>query len=526
MPSSAATRSRVGCSLQPRRSVPSHLRQGPNLPPPVEPLQGDAHQDVRRPRARGSRRRRRRGQRQRVPEPPRGVRVARQIGTASRDESRAARGRSRAHPRRAPDLPLPTFLSQGRDVRRRQAGVLVGRHHGSEDPSRFRGHDSAVNAVRRRRRLAVREAPGSDRARARLRRSINACDPIQTISAFRDAATSLAVSDTRIVAGSVDGTVRTFDVRARTRRTSAASDAGGLRGDIRRPARASSPVSSARASLCWTRRTATSSRSTAADTWRRRRAWTRLTNGGGPRPARTRKVYFYELVDGRGRRRRRASEGGDVRVRLAPKGVRHGHELDGRNREGVGAARGKGSGKISGSVAIFQRRRRRRAGAFEALRVASNIRSRAPCDPPVSLPLRPRRSRARAPPWPPRARLVAPSLSPPWLPATPLFSPRNNTHFDQPLPPRSPSRRPRRTPFQPASARRIASASKSREVSSTNESIRAARSGSSARSSGGTLGIRSAPFLGRRSATRRGFRPRARRGREKRAFGGSIYIWI
>ena len=42
----------------------------------------------------------------------------------------------------------------------------------------------------------------------------NACDPIQTIAAFRDAVTSLAVSDTKIIAGSVDGTVRTFDVRA------------------------------------------------------------------------------------------------------------------------------------------------------------------------------------------------------------------------------------------------------------------------------------------------------------------------
>ena len=57
-------------------------------------------------------------------------------------------------------------------------------------------------------------------------------------------------------------------------------------------------------------------------------------------------MYFYELVDaGVDAVVDAHPKGGDVRVRLAPQGVRHGHELDGRNREGVGAARGKGREK-------------------------------------------------------------------------------------------------------------------------------------------------------------------------------------
>ena len=88
-----------------------------------------------------------------------------------------------------------------------------------------------------------------------------------------------------------------------------------------------------------------------------------------------------------------------MRVRLAPQGVRHGHELDGRNREGVGAARGKGSGKISGSrVAIFKKATAAAAGAIGKLFASTpNFRSRAHhLRPSRLLPLRPRRPRARA----------------------------------------------------------------------------------------------------------------------------------
>ena len=109
----------------------------------------------------------------RVPEPPRGVRVARRIGAASRTESRKV---SRAPQIWAPDLPLPTFLSQGRDVRRRQAGVLVGRHHGSEDPSLPRPRFGGQRRPLRRRRFAVRERRLRSR-RARLRRSIQRLRP-------------------------------------------------------------------------------------------------------------------------------------------------------------------------------------------------------------------------------------------------------------------------------------------------------------------------------------------------------------
>lgn len=79
---------------------------------------------------------------------------------------------------------------------------------------RFRGHDSAVNAVRFAADDALCVSAGYDRSVRVFDVRSNACDPIQTIAAFRDAVTSLAVSDTRIIAGSVDGTVRTFDVRA------------------------------------------------------------------------------------------------------------------------------------------------------------------------------------------------------------------------------------------------------------------------------------------------------------------------
>ena len=105
----------------------------------------------------------------RVPEP-------REV-SASRDESVPAsrtesRGRSRAHPRFGHlTSPSPTSLSQGRGVRRRQAGVLVGRHHGSEDPSLPRPRVGGQRRPLRRRRFAVRERRLRSR-RARLRRSI------------------------------------------------------------------------------------------------------------------------------------------------------------------------------------------------------------------------------------------------------------------------------------------------------------------------------------------------------------------
>ena len=165
---------------------------------------------------------------------------------------------------------------------------------------RFRGHESAVNAVRFAADDSLCVSAGYDRAVRVFDARSNACDPIQTISAFRDAATSLAVSDTRIVAGSVDGTVRTFDVRAgrahRRRRVGrpVVSD-----GDIRRRACVLAGLLGSRVALLDAEDGDVLAEYRGGHVAETTRVDARLTNDDARVAAASEdgKVYFYELVD-------------------------------------------------------------------------------------------------------------------------------------------------------------------------------------------------------------------------------------
>jgi mitogen-activated protein kinase organizer 1 len=93
---------------------------------------------------------------------------------------------------------------------------------------RFRGHEGGVNAVAfAGENDSVVVSAGFDRtvrffdARSASRDAMHVIGGISSgdrneneNETFRDAVTSVAVSDTKILAGSVDGTVKTFDVRA------------------------------------------------------------------------------------------------------------------------------------------------------------------------------------------------------------------------------------------------------------------------------------------------------------------------
>ncbi|KAL2928454.1 WD repeat domain-containing protein 83 [Bienertia sinuspersici] len=78
---------------------------------------------------------------------------------------------------------------------------------------KFRGHDSEVNAVKFNHYASVVVSAGYDRSvRAWDCRSHNS-EPIQIIENFQDSVMSVCLTNTGIIAGSVDGTVRTFDIR-------------------------------------------------------------------------------------------------------------------------------------------------------------------------------------------------------------------------------------------------------------------------------------------------------------------------
>ena len=178
---------------------------------------------------------------------------------------------------RTPDLgtrpPPPHFLSQGRDVRRRQAGVLVGRHHGSEDPSLPRPRVGGQRRPLRRRRFAVRER------RLRSRRARSTFDPTPATRSRPSprSATPPRHSPCPTPASSPEASTAPFEPStfAPDARTSTTPDDRVVSVAISGDGACVLAGLLGCASLCWTRRTATSSRSTAADTWRRRRAWTR-----------------------------------------------------------------------------------------------------------------------------------------------------------------------------------------------------------------------------------------------------------
>lgn len=78
---------------------------------------------------------------------------------------------------------------------------------------KFRGHDSEVNSVKFNEASAVIVSGGYDRSIRVWDCRSQSIDPVQTIDTFSDSVTSIMVTPTEILGGSVDGTIRTFDIR-------------------------------------------------------------------------------------------------------------------------------------------------------------------------------------------------------------------------------------------------------------------------------------------------------------------------
>ncbi|KAG1657471.1 hypothetical protein FOA52_001386 [Chlamydomonas sp. UWO 241] len=78
---------------------------------------------------------------------------------------------------------------------------------------KFRGHDALVNAVCYGAGDDVLVTAGYDQCVKVWDCKSRSVDPVQTMKAFQDSVTSVACRGPDIVAGSVDGTVRVFDVR-------------------------------------------------------------------------------------------------------------------------------------------------------------------------------------------------------------------------------------------------------------------------------------------------------------------------
>lgn len=78
---------------------------------------------------------------------------------------------------------------------------------------KFRGHDSEVNAVKFNDFATVVVSAGYDKSVRVWDCKSHSTEPIQIIETFLDSVMSVCVTTTEIIAGSVDGTVRTFDIR-------------------------------------------------------------------------------------------------------------------------------------------------------------------------------------------------------------------------------------------------------------------------------------------------------------------------
>ncbi|KAI3705145.1 hypothetical protein L1987_75378 [Smallanthus sonchifolius] len=78
---------------------------------------------------------------------------------------------------------------------------------------KFRGHDSEVNAVKFNEYSSVVVSAGYDRSLRAWDCRSHSTEPIQIIDTFLDSVMSVCLTKTEIIAGSVDGTVRTFDIR-------------------------------------------------------------------------------------------------------------------------------------------------------------------------------------------------------------------------------------------------------------------------------------------------------------------------
>ncbi|XP_004249878.1 uncharacterized protein [Solanum lycopersicum] len=78
---------------------------------------------------------------------------------------------------------------------------------------KFRGHDSEVNAVKFNEYASVVVSAGYDKSLRVWDCKSRSTEPIQIIDTFLDSVMSICLTKTEIIAGSVDGTVRTFDIR-------------------------------------------------------------------------------------------------------------------------------------------------------------------------------------------------------------------------------------------------------------------------------------------------------------------------
>ncbi|KAJ6813546.1 WD repeat domain-containing protein 83 [Iris pallida] len=78
---------------------------------------------------------------------------------------------------------------------------------------KFRGHDSEVNSVKFNEYGSVVVSAGYDQSVRAFDCRSQSTEPIQIIDTFQDSVMSVCLTKTEIIAGSVDGTVRTFDIR-------------------------------------------------------------------------------------------------------------------------------------------------------------------------------------------------------------------------------------------------------------------------------------------------------------------------
>ncbi|KAJ7287919.1 hypothetical protein O6H91_11G021900 [Diphasiastrum complanatum] len=78
---------------------------------------------------------------------------------------------------------------------------------------KLRGHDSEVNTVKFNEYAAVLVSGGYDRSVRAWDCRSHSTEPIQVIDTFSDSVMAIRVTKTEIIAGSVDGSVRTFDIR-------------------------------------------------------------------------------------------------------------------------------------------------------------------------------------------------------------------------------------------------------------------------------------------------------------------------
>lgn len=78
---------------------------------------------------------------------------------------------------------------------------------------KFRGHDSEVNSVKFNEYVSVIISGGYDRTVRAWDCRSQSLEPVQTMDTFSDSVTSLVVTEKEIIGGSVDGTIRTFDIR-------------------------------------------------------------------------------------------------------------------------------------------------------------------------------------------------------------------------------------------------------------------------------------------------------------------------